>query len=213
MGTAPTSAGPAVGTFTDDLAEALRTGRRNLIIAGVLELILGAVAIVVPAVASVATAIFIGWVLVFASGFYAWDAFSVRHRGRMALRLVLAVLTFAAGVYLLVAPLDGVFTLTVMLVIWFAATGTARLVMGLAELGVPGAGWLAASGMISLLLAILIAVELPSSASWAIGLLVGINLVFSGTALIALARALKELGPGPRGRTTAARAGEPGLGV
>jgi uncharacterized membrane protein HdeD (DUF308 family) len=203
--------GPAAGTFTEDLADALHRGRRNLMIAGVLEVILGAVAIIVPAVASVATAIFIGWVLVFASGFYAWDAFSVRHRGRTALRLVLAVLTFAAGVYLLVAPLDGVFTLTVMLVIWFAATGTARLVMGLAELGTPGAGWLAATGAMSLILAILIAVQLPSSAGWAIGLLVGINLLFSGMALIGLARELKlfEGDAGPR----RARRREPGPAV
>jgi uncharacterized membrane protein HdeD (DUF308 family) len=209
MGTAQTMAGPGAGTLTEDLADALRRGRRNLMIAGVLEVILGAVAIIVPAVASVATAIFIGWVLVVASGFYAWDAFSVRHRGRMALRLILAVLTFAAGVYLLVAPLDGVFTLTVMLVIWFAATGTARLVMGLAELGTPGAGWLAANGAMSLILAILIAVQLPSSAAWAIGLLVGINLLFSGTALIALARALKTVDPAARSPRAAARR-EPG---
>jgi uncharacterized membrane protein HdeD (DUF308 family) len=205
-------AGPGAGTLTEDLADALRKGRRNLMIAGVLEVILGVVAIIVPAVASVATAIFIGWVLVVASGFYAWDAFSVRHRGRMALRLILAVLTFAAGVYLLVAPLDGVFTLTVMLVIWFAATGTARLVMGLAELGTPGAGWLAASGAMSLILAILIAVQLPSSAAWAIGLLVGINLLFSGTALIALARALKAADPAARSPRAAARR-EPGPAV
>jgi uncharacterized membrane protein HdeD (DUF308 family) len=203
--------GPAAGTFTEELADALHRGRRNLMIAGVLEVILGAVAIIVPAVASVATAIFIGWVLVFASGFYAWDAFSVRHRGRMALRLILAVLTFAAGIYLLVAPLDGVFTLTVMLVIWFAATGTARLVMGLAELGTPGAGWLAATGAMSLILAILIAVQLPSSAGWAIGLLVGINLLFSGMALIGLARELK-LFEGGAGRRRARR-GQPGPAV
>jgi uncharacterized membrane protein HdeD (DUF308 family) len=204
-------AGPGAGTFTEDLADALHRGRRNLMIAGVLEVILGAAAIIVPAVASVATAIFIGWVLVLASGFYAWDAFSVRHRGRMALRLILAVLTFAAGVYLLVAPLDGVFTLTVMLVVWFAATGTARLVMGLAELGVPGAGWLAASGAMSLILGILIAVQLPSSAGWAVGLLVGINLLFSGMALIALARALRAVDPGVR-RHRATR-GAPGPAV
>jgi uncharacterized membrane protein HdeD (DUF308 family) len=210
MGTTPAAAGPAAGTYTDDLGHALRNGRRNLMIAGVLELILGAIAIIVPPVASVATTIFIGWVLVVSSGFHAWDAFSVRHRGRMALRLILAVLTFAAGVYLLVAPLDGVFTLTVMLVLWFAATGTARLVMGVAELGVPGAGGLAASGVLSLILAILIAAQLPSSAAWAIGLLVGINLVFSGSALIALARVLREVEPGVR-RTRAT--GAPGPAV
>jgi uncharacterized membrane protein HdeD (DUF308 family) len=83
-----------------------------------------------------------------------------------------------------------------MLVIWFVATGTARLVFGLAELGVPGAGMTALSGALSLILGILIAEQLPSSADWAIGLIVGIDLLFSGTILIALARGMKELAPG-----------------
>jgi uncharacterized membrane protein HdeD (DUF308 family) len=189
---------PAAVPQDQDLTEALRRGRRRLMIAGILALALGAVAIVVPAVASVGTAIFIGWILVFASGFQVADAIAVRHRGRMVLRLLLAVLTFAAGLYLLVAPLRGVFTLTVMLVIWFVATGVARLVIGLTELGVPGAGMTALTGALKLLLGILIAEELPSSADWAIGLLVGVDLLFSGASLIALARALGGLAPPAR---------------
>src|SRR3954447_20557879 len=141
-------------------------------IAGVLELILGAAAIVVPAVASVATAIFIGWILVLASAFELANALAVEHGGRRALRVVLALLTLAAGLYLLVAPLDGVFTLTVVLVIWFMATGTARVIVGIAERGLPGWGLTVLSGAISLGLGILIAEQLPSSAGWAIGLIV-----------------------------------------
>jgi uncharacterized membrane protein HdeD (DUF308 family) len=174
----------------DGLTEALRRGRRRLMVAGVLALVLGIVAIAVPAVASVATAIFIGWILVIASVFQAVDAFSVRHRGRMVLRLLIAALTFAAGLYLLVAPLSGTFTLTVMLVIWFVAVGIARLVFGLSELGVPGAGNTALIGALDLVLGILIAEKLPSSADWAIGLLVGVDLIFSGVLLIWLARTL-----------------------
>jgi uncharacterized membrane protein HdeD (DUF308 family) len=178
----------------DGLTEALRRGRRRLMVAGVLALVLGIVAIVVPAVASVATAIFIGWILVVASVFQAVDAFSVRHRGRMVLRLLIAALTFAAGLYLLVAPLSGTFTLTVMLVIWFVAVGIARLVFGLSELGVPGAGNTALIGALDLVLGILIAEKLPSSADWAIGLLVGVDLIFSGVFLIWLSRTLGAIG-------------------
>jgi uncharacterized membrane protein HdeD (DUF308 family) len=164
-------------------------------VAGVVAIVLGIVAIVVPAVASVATAIFIGWILVLASGYLAFDAFAVRHGGRMALRLLLAVLTFAAGLYLLVAPLDGTFTLTVMLVIWFVAVGVARVVVGIAELGVPGAGMTAVIGGLDLVLGIFIAVQLPSSADWAIGLIVGIDLLFSGIFLVSLARRVSALTP------------------
>ena len=199
MSTAPSP--PIAGSRADsgldstDLLEALRRGRKRLMIAGVLMLVLGAVAIVVPAVASVATAIFIGWVLVIASAFELANAIAVEHGGRRALRVVLAMLTFVAGFYLLVAPLDGVFTLTVVLVIWFLATGTARVIVGIAERGLPGWGLTILSGTISIVLGILIAEKLPSSADWAIGLIVGVDLLFSGVILTSLAYRLRPLIP------------------
>ena len=134
-----------------------------------------------------------GWILVVASAFEFTDAFSVQDPRRMALRALLAMLTLAAGLYLLLAPLDGTFTLTVMLVLWFVASGVARIAFGIAERGVPGAGMTIVNGMLSAALGILIALELPASADWAIGLLVGVDLLFAGLALIALARALRPL--------------------
>jgi uncharacterized membrane protein HdeD (DUF308 family) len=153
------------------------------------------VAIVVPAVASVGTAIFIGWILLIASAFDLANAMAVDHGGRKALRVILAALTFAAGIYLLVAPLDGVFTLTVVLVIWFLASGSARVIVGIAERGLPGWGMTVVSGAISVALGVLIAEQLPSSADWAIGLIVGVDLLFSGTVLTSLAYRLRSLVP------------------
>ena len=187
MGTAP-SVTPFSGSGSAaDPADELRRTRRWLVLAGVLSLLGGAAAIVLPNVASVATAIFIGWLLVFASALYVVDAFSNRaDRTRMALRLVMAVLTFAAGMYLLVAPLDGTFTLTVMLVLWFVAIGVARLVIGIMD-----RSWLLGlSGALALILGVLIALELPESAAWAIGLIVGVDLIFTGALLIATAHVL-----------------------
>jgi uncharacterized membrane protein HdeD (DUF308 family) len=162
-------------------------------IAGVLSLLGGIVAIVLPNIASVATAIFVGWLLVFASALYIVDAFSTRDFTRIALRVLMAAVTFIAGLYLLVAPLDGTFTLTVVLVMWFFAIGIARIVMGIADRGAPGAGMIALSGVLSLALGLLIALELPDSADWAIGLLVGVDLIFTGVLLIGLARSLRTL--------------------
>jgi uncharacterized membrane protein HdeD (DUF308 family) len=185
----------ATALTPEDLLDALRRGRKRLMVAGVLMLVLGAVAIVVPAVASVATAIFVGWILVIASAFEITSAMAVEHGGRRALRFILALLTFAAGIYLLVAPLDGVFTLTVVLVIWFMATGTARVIIGIAERGIPGWGMTVVSGAISIALGVLIAEKLPSSADWAIGLIVGVDLLFSGTLLTSLAYRLRGVLP------------------
>ena len=165
---------------------------RWLLWTGVLALGAGAVAIIVPAVASVGTAIFIGWLLIFASALLLLDAFAMPSFARTAFRLMLALIAFAAGLYLLVAPLEGTYTLTVILVIWFVAQGFTRIAIGIAEHGEPGWGLAVAGGAISLLLGILIANELPESADWAIGLLVGIDLLFYGFAALAAWAAMRQ---------------------
>jgi uncharacterized membrane protein HdeD (DUF308 family) len=166
-----------------------RQSRTLLRVAGVLAVLAGLGAIVVPAVASVGTSIFIGIVLLLASVPLAVAAFAGHDLGRTLLRLLVAALTAIAGLYLLVAPLEGTYTLTVMLVIWFVAIGFARLAGGLAHLGLPGAGATAFSGLLSIVLGILIAEKLPSSADWAIGLIVGIDLLFFGVSALMLAAA------------------------
>jgi uncharacterized membrane protein HdeD (DUF308 family) len=194
MGTAPTTTPFAAGSATAarPAPEQLQRTRRRLLIAGVLSLLGGIVAIALPNIASVATAIFVGWLLVFVSALYTVDALSAREdRKRMVLRLLLAVLTFATGLYLLIAPLDGTFTLTVMLVIWFVAIGAVRIAIGVAGWGAPGAGWLVLGGVLSLVLGLLIAEQLPESAAWALGLLVGIDMLFSGARLIDFSRRLR----------------------
>jgi uncharacterized membrane protein HdeD (DUF308 family) len=167
--------------------------RRTLLIGGVASLIAGFVAIIVPAVASVTMSILLGWVLLGAGAFMVVEAFSAGGLGRAAARALIGIVTFAAGLYLLVAPLDGVFTLTVMLVIWFVAVGFARIVFGLMSLGTPGAGLTIASGAIALLLGILIGNNLPESSDWAIGLLVGIDLVIWGFNLLAARAAVGKV--------------------
>jgi uncharacterized membrane protein HdeD (DUF308 family) len=165
--------------------------RAPLVAAGVLAILAGLVAFAVPLAASVATATFIGIVLLCAAFPIAFEGFAGHHSlgGRM-LRLLLAVLTLGAGLYLLVAPLEGTYTLTVMLVIWFVAIGFARIAGGLASLGAPGAGLVIVNGATSLILGLLIAEELPESSDWAIGLLVGIDLLVFGVCCLWLAREL-----------------------
>jgi uncharacterized membrane protein HdeD (DUF308 family) len=135
--------------------------RGPLIAVGALAVLLGVIAILVPAVASVGTAIFIGIMLICISFPLAFDAFTGHHLGGILLRLLLAVVTMAAGFYLLVAPLEGTYTLTVMLVIWFVAVGFVRLAGGLMSLGTPGAGLAILNGAVSLVSALWLAFALP----------------------------------------------------
>jgi len=174
------------------LNESLRQGRKWLLISGWLAVIAGTIAIIVPAVASVTVAIFIGWMLLFGAVFLLIDAFAVRDIWRMLMRLLLAFIAGAAGLSLLLAPLRGTYTLTVLLVLWFAVTGVMRIAVAIAERGTPGAGWMGANGVVTLLLGILIGANLPESSDWAIGLLVGIDFLFYGFGAIAAASALKR---------------------
>ena len=189
---------------TSETAEKPHTGW--LTAAGILAILGGMVAIAVPAIASVTTAIFIGWMLVFSSIYIAIDAIARRDEllgMGTAARVIWALLTLLAGIYLLVAPLDGTLTLTFVLGVYFLAIGIARLVAWFTERDSEGAGMVGFSGVASLIVGVLILGELPSSADWAIGLLVGIDFIFAGFYLLALAAAIRaadpRLAPGPVG--------------
>jgi uncharacterized membrane protein HdeD (DUF308 family) len=176
-------------------SEELRTARRAFLAAGILGIVTGIVSIAVPIVASVAIAIFIGWILVAAGVWMLVDAIGRRaahSRAELALRLLTAVLTLFVGFYLLVAPLSGTLTLTFMLAAWFLASGGLEL-MGAWRARHTREAWIVAlAGALDIALGLLIAWSLPSSADWAIGLLVGIQLVFWGARSLALARMLKD---------------------
>jgi uncharacterized membrane protein HdeD (DUF308 family) len=187
----PPSATPWVGASIASSTEQLRRMRRWLTCAGVLWVLAGIVAIVLPHIASIATATFVGWLLVFVTALYLVDAFSAHDQARMSERLLMAALTFAAGVYLLVAPLDGTATETVILVIWFVAIGIARLVIGVNHYATFEGIMLVVSGALAFGLGLLLAMRLPEAASWAIGLLVGVDFIFTGTLTISVARALR----------------------
>ena len=169
-------------------------GRGWLIASGILGVIAGMVAIAVPAVASLGAAIFFGWLLIAVSVVMLVGAFGAGGFVRVAGRLLLALLTLGAGIYLVAAPQRGAFTLTVMLAIWFVAIGGVRIVAGLVELRTPGAGLIVVSGVVSLILGLLIFAELPSSAAWAIGLILGIDFLFAGFTDLGAAAQLKSNG-------------------
>jgi uncharacterized membrane protein HdeD (DUF308 family) len=172
-----------VGLTRDQIDRA----RRSLILAGALALIIGAVSILVPVIASVTAAIFVGWVLV-ASGF-AVAIHAISHRAPV--RGLEAAIALVVGFYLLVFPLHGTVTLTFVLAVWFFARGILTLTYAIQWRGVPGSGIYAFGGVLSVILGFMIAASLPSSATWAIGLLVGVDLIFWGARAILSARLLR----------------------
>jgi uncharacterized membrane protein HdeD (DUF308 family) len=166
---------------------------KALMFVGVLAIVVGAVAIVVPEVASVGTAIFIGWILLIAGGFLTAAAFSAHSIGTVVLRLIWALLTVLVGAYLIFEPHNGTLTLTLVLGIYFLFMGLTRIAVAFVGRGQPNAGLVGLSGVAGLLVGILVLAKFPSSADWAIGLLVGIDLIFAGWTLTSVALLGKEL--------------------
>jgi uncharacterized membrane protein HdeD (DUF308 family) len=176
--------------------EGLRRSWKALMAIGVLAIFTGCFAILVPAVASVGTAIFIGWVLIFVGAFLVAGAFTAHSLGTVVLRLLWALLTVLVGFWLVIEPDNGTLTLTFVLGIYFLFMGTTRLALAFANRGRPNAGLVGLSGVAGLLIGILVLVEFPSSADWAIGLLVGIDLIFAGWMLTSLALMGRDLSRG-----------------
>lgn len=166
---------------------------KTLMAVGVVAIIIGCVAILVPAVAAVATAIFIGWILIIAGAFLVAGAFMAQTVGSVVLRLVWALLTVVVGIFLIVEPDSGTLTLTLILGLYFLFMGLTRIAVAFAARGQQGAGLVGLSGIAGLLIGILVLVKFPSSADWAIGLLVGIDLIFAGWTLVSVALVGKEL--------------------
>jgi uncharacterized membrane protein HdeD (DUF308 family) len=111
----------------------------------------------------------------------------------VVLRLLWALLTVVVGLYLIFEPHNGTLTLTLVLGISFLFMGVTRIAAAFIARGRPNAGLVGLSGFAGLLIGILVLAKFPSSADWAIGLLVGIDLIFAGWTLTSVALVGKDL--------------------
>jgi uncharacterized membrane protein HdeD (DUF308 family) len=167
---------------------------KRFLVVGIACSIVGLFSIAVPLIASISVAILAGWVLVIGGGV------QLAHgvRTRMWWRVAGAVLAIVAGLLILLFPLTGTISLTVVLIAWFWMTGFARLTAWWSTRGAEGSWTLGLNGALSVILGALVWLDLPSSAAWAIGLLLGIEMVFTGSALIVSALAARRLTALPR---------------
>ncbi len=177
-----------------ELKAALSKSWKLLLTAGIVSVVLGAIAIILPPLASVTITYLVGILLLIGAVAYVAEAISRGSTGHRIWSAIVAVLYVIAGVWLIINPAEGTITLTWVLAIFFLVIGVMRLIMGFSMRGkAPNAGWTIVNGVLSVLIAVLVIGDLPSSADWAIGLLVGIQLLFDGMALIATAIAGKKL--------------------
>ena len=156
---------------------------------GVILMLLGAAAFVIPPIATLALTLLVGWLLVISGVAGVVTTSRMRSTPGFWWSLLSAVIAFAAGVLLLVQPLNGILSLTFVLIAFFIIEGVATVMFALDHRNdVPGGWvWMLTSGIVDIGLGALIFAGLPGSAAWALGLLVGINLLFGGAGLAAMA--------------------------
>ena len=165
-----------------------------LLALGIGLIVLGLLDIAVPMIATLAIGIFLGWLLLIGGVAQILHAFSARGWQGFALHLLGGVVYLLAGGWMILNPLQGALALTLMLAAFLLIQGIFQIVLALRIRPARGWGWPLASGLVTVLLAVLIYAGWPGSALWVIGLLVGIHLLMSGLSLTMLALAARGVG-------------------
>jgi uncharacterized membrane protein HdeD (DUF308 family) len=171
------------------IAQSIREHWVLFLIEGIVLVVLGILAIIVPPLATITFTLFLGWLFLISGIMGLITTFWARQAPGFWWSLLSAVLAIAAGIVLLVWPISGAISLTLLLIVFFIIEGVLSIMYALEhKKELSGRwGWMLASGIIDLILAGIILIGLPGTAAWALGLLVGINMLFGGSALIAMA--------------------------
>lgn len=168
----------------------LRSG--SIMALGVALVVCGFVAIASPAISTMAVTLFLGIVLAVGGGVKIVQALMMKGWSGFAWHLLVGLIEFGGGLLVYFNPMKGAFALTFVIALVLAAEGLAQLALAFRMRAHRGAGWMALSGMMSLLVGALLALRLPGNSAYAPGTLVGISLLFAGWAYIALAMAARR---------------------
>jgi uncharacterized membrane protein HdeD (DUF308 family) len=159
---------------------------------GIVMLICGIAAIALPWASGIGVVIVIGWVLIFSAVSHLILAFHTHSVGGVLWQILLALIYGAAGVFMLMNPLAGLVTLTLVLAVFLLIEAALETALYFQLRHAINAGWVLFDAIVTLILAILVWAQWPSSALWFIGMLVGISLIFSGISRVTLPAAISR---------------------
>jgi uncharacterized membrane protein HdeD (DUF308 family) len=173
---------------------AVRAHWKAFLVEGILLALLGLGAIVIPPLASLAVTIFLGWIFLVSGIAGLVLTFWARQMPGFWWSLISAVLAIGTGIILLLRPVQGTLTLTIVVGAYFLAEGVATIMYALEHRRELSGrwSWMLVAGLMDIVISFFITAGLPGSALWAIGLLVGINLLIGGTALVGMALAARN---------------------
>jgi uncharacterized membrane protein HdeD (DUF308 family) len=175
-------------TIQAAVGHAVTRHRGLFLFEGILLSTLGVIAVLVPVLASFAATIFFGWIFLVSGVVGLFTTLRGRHVPGFWWSLLSAIVGIVAGVLLIGWPAQGVFSLTSVLIAFLLVEGAITIFYALEHRTGPVRwGYMLASGIVDLILGIILFAGLPGTATWALGLLIGINMFFGGWALILMA--------------------------
>jgi uncharacterized membrane protein HdeD (DUF308 family) len=163
------------------------------LILGIALVALGGAAIAFPFIATLAMELLLGWILVLGGVVEIIQAFRTAKWKGFLFTLLGGLLTLGVGIILLIYPLTGILSLTLLIAAFFIVSGALRSVLAFKLRPLDQWGWLLFSGIVALVLGVLILAQWPEVAGWVVGVLVGIDLIFAGWTSIMLALAARRL--------------------
>jgi uncharacterized membrane protein HdeD (DUF308 family) len=180
-------------TFLQGAPQSITEHGRLYLAEGIVLMILGIGAILIPVFASLAVAIFLGWLFLIGGVVGAVTTLAGRHAPGFWWSLLSSVVTIIAGFLMIGWPFVGAISITLVLAAYLAADGVFSMFFAFEHRRQLSQqwGWMLASGIIDLLLAAMIIAFLPGAGFWALGLFVGIDFIFGGASLIAMAVAAR----------------------
>lgn len=180
----------------EEILSALRPHRTALVVVGLIQGLLGAAAVAVPQIATeVGTSLF-GFLLLLAGIVQLGQALRIKQWKGSTLLTLGGLLDLVLGGALLVFPHQGAVALTLVLALVLFAQGLVRMAMAFSSQLPTGRGWFFFGGISSAALGGLLWWEWPADSVWAIGLLLGVNLIIGGLSVVGLAGSLGGNDPG-----------------
>lgn len=185
------SANPSEGLRTQASMAKKITGW--YIAAAVLFILLGIFGIVEPGIASLGVTLLVGWLLLIGAAFHFIAAFKGGGAKQVIFQVLIGLLYAVGGIYFLTHPVLATATLTLILAAIILAEGVIEVISYFRNRSEGASGWLLFNGIITLLLGGLIWFHWPSSTVWAIGILVGVNLLMTGISRLAFGLAIRKV--------------------
>src|SRR3954469_12571058 len=192
MGAMALSLDAAAEVFREAMRDTVKRYSLWYLIQGGLLIAAGILAIIYPVLSSAAVVVLLGWLLIISGVVQGLSLIGARHVPHFWLQLISVILAVLIGCLFLRDPAQGMMTIALLLIVFFMIEGISKVVFALTIRPFPNWGWVLASGLVGIVLALILWANLPVTALWLIGVLLGINLISVGAAIGYLAWQVRQ---------------------